>query len=216
MWSVQGRPTGSTVLCSESYFPIIIRNRVTQAWGQWCRKLKWCQAGLDEWSVQPNTWSALSARRGGKACCPTRLQPQMVRHKSQTSQISLIITVILPPPILSKLSLNLFSFASLPSPGWINSRCFSFLGTVLLPISSLIASFSFSYSCFHHLEVLNLLHILPDISLWPLSSYLLRMNKTNINIYFQGQPLHALRGFKYSFLNLALGTNAFMAGEWEL
>lgn len=43
-------------------------------------------------------------------------------------QLPLIITVTLPPLKLSKPSLNQFLFASLPSLGWINSRCLQLPG----------------------------------------------------------------------------------------
>lgn len=43
-------------------------------------------------------------------------------------ELPLIITVTLPPLKLSKPSLNQFLFASLPSLGWINSRCLQLPG----------------------------------------------------------------------------------------
>lgn len=50
---------------------------------------KWRQACWNEWSVQPNPWSALSAGLLGKHAGAPRLQPQVVRHKCQTSLASL-------------------------------------------------------------------------------------------------------------------------------
>lgn len=114
--------------CSQSCCPIIIRTMVTRASGQWCRKQQQCQWGWTSGQSGPALgWPCLQSLLG-KHAGASRHQPQAVRPKSQTSPASLNNHCALTPLKLSKPSLNPFLFASLPSLGWISSRCLQLPG----------------------------------------------------------------------------------------